>query len=47
MLAYGIVIEFVQHYFIKNRGFEFGDILADAVGCVLGYIFCISRYIKK
>jgi VanZ family protein len=47
MLAYGIGIEFIQHYFIANRGFEFGDILADAAGVVLGVFFSSRRYIKK
>jgi VanZ family protein len=47
MLLYGIAIEFIQHYFIKNRGFELGDILADAGGCLIGYFFSSHRYIKK
>jgi VanZ family protein len=46
-LSYGIGMEFIQKYFIPNRSFEVGDIVADAGGCILGAIFCISRYIKK
>jgi VanZ family protein len=37
-LLYGIVIEFIQHYFIPYRGFEGWDILADAVGCAIGFL---------
>lgn len=46
-LAYGIGMEFVQKYFISNRSFDEGDIIADGVGCVLGVIFSIRRYTKK
>ena len=46
-LSYGIIMEFVQLYFVKNRSFDTGDIMADAVGCVIGLIYSWSRYIKK
>jgi VanZ family protein len=46
-LCYGIAMEFVQKYFIPNRSFDVGDILADAVGCSLGLIFSLRRYQKK
>lgn len=46
-LAYGIGMEFIQKYFIPNRSFDVGDIIADAVGCSIGLLFCIRRYIKK
>jgi VanZ family protein len=46
-LIYGIGMEFVQKYFIPNRSFDEGDIIADAVGCTLGVFFSIRRYIKK
>ena len=36
--AYGVIIEFIQ-FFVPNRGFQFGDILADAIGCFIAYIF--------
>lgn len=45
-LVYGIVMEFVQQYFVSNRSFDIGDIIADAAGCIIGY-FISSRYIKK
>ena len=34
---YGVLVEIVQEY-VPNRGFQLGDILADAVGCFLAYI---------
>lgn len=46
-LAYGIAMEFVQKYFIPNRSFDIGDILADTVGCSIGLAYSIRRYIKK
>jgi VanZ family protein len=46
-LLYGIAMEFVQRYFIPNRSFDVGDIIADAVGCFLGVLFSTRRYIKK
>ena len=46
-LSYGIGMEFVQKYFIDNRSFDEGDIIADAVGCSLGVFFSLKRYIKK
>ena len=46
-LCYGIIMEFVQHYYVANRSFEVADIIADAVGCAAGVIFSTRRYIKK
>jgi hypothetical protein len=46
-LLYGTVMEFVQKYFIPNRSFDVGDIIADGIGSVLGYVYSIRRYIKK
>ncbi len=36
--GYGILMEFIQHYFIPHRSFDVGDIAADAVGCLIGFI---------
>jgi VanZ family protein len=33
--CYGIAMEFVQKYYVLNRAFELGDILADIAGCAL------------
>lgn len=34
---YGIGMEYVQKYFIPNRDFELGDIIADLIGASLAY----------
>jgi VanZ family protein len=39
--GYGVLMEFVQHFFVSNRSFDLGDIGADAVGCLIG--FFLSR----
>lgn len=46
-LVYGIIMEFVQKYYIPNRSFDIGDIIADGVGCIAGLLFSIRRFIKK
>jgi VanZ family protein len=46
-LGYGIIMEFIQKNFIPYRSFDFGDIVADTVGCAAGLIFSLKRYIKK
>jgi len=47
VLLYGIVMEFIQKYFIPNRSFDLGDIGADLIGSVLGLLFSMGLYIKK
>lgn len=47
LLIYGVSIELIQHYFIPNRSFDWGDIIADTVGIVVGYFYSSYRYIKK
>jgi len=44
---YGIVMEFIQKYFIPNRSFDIGDIIADGVGCIAGLFLSVRLYIKK
>jgi VanZ family protein len=46
-LGYGIMIEFIQRYFIPNRSFDMGDIVADGAGSLAGVIYSIRKYIKK
>jgi len=36
-LTYGIIMEFIQDNFIPNRSFDYGDIIADFVGCLAGW----------
>ena len=46
-LAYGIIMEFVQKYWVPLRSFDSGDIVADGVGSALGVIYSVRVYIKK
>lgn len=46
-LIYGISMEFIQRYFIPNRSFDIGDIIADGVGAAFGVFYSIRRYIKN
>jgi VanZ family protein len=46
-IAYGIMIEFVQKYWVANRSFEIGDILADSTGCLLAYLYSLRKFINK
>ena len=46
-VCYGIMIEFIQRYFIPNRSFDMGDVMADGVGSLAGVIFSFRRHIKK
>jgi len=45
--AYGTGMEFVQKYFVANRSFDIGDIAADGIGALTGWLFSRWRYIKK
>lgn len=37
---YGIAMEFVQKYGVRNRSFEMEDILADVAGSFAGWVVC-------
>ena len=41
MIAIGIVMEYVQMYFIPNRTFDGGDIAADIVGSILAGLWLL------
>ncbi len=45
-ILYGVMMEIVQHYFIPFRSFDFGDMLADAIGAIAGYFISIRRFIR-
>jgi VanZ family protein len=47
VLLYGILMELVQRYFIPNRSFDPGDIIADGVGSFAGVFYSFKRYIKN
>lgn len=42
-IAYGIIMEFVQKYWVPNRSFEIWDIAADSTGCLLAWFWCWKR----
>jgi VanZ family protein len=37
--CYGVLMEFIQHFFVPLRSFDMGDIAADAAGCLIGFFF--------
>lgn len=45
-LGYGIIVEIAQKYLVANRSFDFWDLLADAMGTLLGLIVW-GRVYKK
>ena len=45
-IVYGIAMEIVQKYFIPFRSFDVGDIIADAIGSVVGYLFSIKKFMS-
>lgn len=47
VVIYGTGMEFIQKYFVPNRSFDTGDILADAIGSLVGFLFATKVYIKK
>ena len=36
---YGVLMEFVQKFFVTNRSFDTTDMIADGIGCLLAYLF--------
>ena len=45
--SYGIAMELVQKYFVPYRSFDLIDILADGVGCFIGYLISVKRFVKS
>ena len=46
-LLYAFGVEVIQRYFIPNRSFDLGDVLADMIGSLIAIVFWTRRYIKK
>lgn len=44
--CYGILMEYVQKYFVPNRSFDIWDIVADIIGSFLAYIL-ITKLLQK
>ncbi|MFV0605956.1 MAG: VanZ family protein [Niabella sp.] len=47
IIGYGIVMEFIQKYFVPYRSFDVGDIIADAAGAFLGYFVSYRLFLKQ
>ena len=45
VVAYGLVVELVQKYWIPGRSFDLYDLLADSIGSIAGWL--VYTYIKK
>ncbi len=44
-IAYGIITEFIQHYFIPGRSFDIWDWVADSCG-VMAAVYIVRRFLK-
>ena len=44
---YGIGMEYVQKYWVANRGFETGDMVADIIGSFCGWVGYRFFFLKK
>ena len=47
VLAYGVLMEFVQKYFVPGRSFDFLDIVSDGIGSLAGVLSVMKIYHKK
>ena len=45
--ANGILLEFVQKYYIPNRSFDLYDIVADTCGAAAGFLFSFIYFSKS
>ncbi|MBO9592378.1 MAG: VanZ family protein [Niabella sp.] len=45
-LVYGIVMEYVQKWYVPNRSFDTGDIIADGAGAAIGLLASVYLYKK-
>ena len=46
-ICYGFLVEVIQGYFVPNRSYDLGDLLADTTGSILGILVWVKGYIKK
>lgn len=46
IVAFGIVMEFIQYFFVPNRSFEWEDIVADILGVAIGHYY-LNLYAKR
>ena len=43
---WGLTLEFVQHFWIPGRSMDLMDFVADAIGCMLAYLYSKKYLIK-
>ena len=46
-LLYGLIVEFIQRYWIPNRSFDLYDVLSDMTGSLLGLLVWLRVYRKN
>ena len=46
-LLYGLMVEFIQRYWIPNRSFDLYDVLSDMTGSVLGLLIWLRVHRKN
>jgi VanZ family protein len=46
-LLYGIMVEYIQRYFVANRDFDLYDVVADMIGSVSGLLVWLRTYRKN
>ena len=46
-IVYGILMEYVQKFFVKERSFDLADMFFDALGCLAGLVAATQIYGKK
>lgn len=46
-IAFGIIMEFVQKFWISNRSFELMDIVADSTGCLFALWISSQKFLAK
>ncbi len=46
IIGFGIIMEFIQYFFVPNRSFEWEDIVADVTGVLIGHSY-LKFTIKK
>jgi VanZ family protein len=46
-LSYGVLIEILQFYFIKNRSGDIPDLVADITGCALSFVIALVFLRRK
>ena len=46
---YGVIMEYVQEFFVFERDFDYWDMAADTVGCIIAYLFSITlkKYFER